>query len=77
MAFSSENDILFADDMLFEDFLKEQTRNLEESISSARHEFIIDANRYFSCEHALSEQQLAERREKVSLFFDSTAKFRM
>ena len=66
MAFSTDNHVAFADGVYFEDFLQEQTRKRQEFIYSARIEFPTDIRRYFSCEHALSEEWMTERCEEVS-----------
>ena len=62
MAFSSENHVVLANCVFFEDILKEEATRHEEFITSARREFHVDVDRYFSCSHVLTEVQLVEKR---------------
>ena len=69
MAFSFENNVIYANSMSFDEFLKEETERLEEFILSSRREFHVDVDRYFDfSSHAITEEQLTERCAEVNIF---------
>ena len=69
MAFSFENTVAYANSVSFDEFVKEESNRREEFISSSRREFHNAVDRYFALNtHAVTDQQLNERREQVIIF---------
>ena len=70
MAFSIENTAAYADSVSFDDFVREETSQRECFISTSQREFHTAVERFFEFDaHALSEQQLIERRSQMFIIF--------
>ena len=69
MAFSFENNVIYAKSKSFDEFFKEETERREEFILSSWREFHVAVDRYFEfSSHVLTEEELNERRAEVNIF---------
>ena len=69
MAFSTDDHVVLANNVSFEDFLKAQGRRYEEFINTSRTDFFSVVEKYFRGQRKLSDEVLEKKRAEVIIFY--------